>query len=239
MDTVSEIVRIADLTASRRAEMLSLMEACFEGVSAGTFNREMSEKDWAILLYERAGGALCGFSTLALMRTAVDGIPVRAFFSGDTIISPVHWGSLALEKVWLRFVFSRAKAEPGAKWYWFLICKGYRTYRYLPVYFKQHHPAPGMVFPLFEQRVRDALADIRFGSAFDAASGVIRCPGDYRLRASLDDAPQKAEHDPRVAFFCERNPNWREGSELACLTELSADNLRRPALRFLGRDGGS
>jgi hypothetical protein len=239
MSTFADIVRIAELTPKRRTEMLGLMEACFEGLNPDTFNREMAEKDWAILLLERETGALCGFSTLALMRTEVDGIPVRAFFSGDTIILPSHWGSLELEKAWLRFVFSHAKAEPGAKWYWFLICKGYRTYRYLPIYFQRYYPAPGTPIPPFEQAVLRTLAGIRFGRHFDPETGVIHCPGDYRLRPAIDDAERKAERDPRIAFFCERNPDWSTGSELACLTELSLDNIRRPALRALGKEGGS
>jgi hypothetical protein len=170
------------------------------------------------------------------MKVAVDGIPVRAFFSGDTVIQPHHWGALALEKAWLRFVFAHAKAEPRARWYWFLICKGYRTYRYLPLYFQRHHPAPGVPFPPFEKAVLDTLAELRFGRDYDPATGVIRCPADYRLRPQIDDAERKAERDPRVAFFCERNPDWKLGAELACLTELSLANLQRPALRVTERE---
>jgi hypothetical protein len=31
--------------------------------------------------------------------------------------------------------------------------------------------------------------------------------------------------DPHVAFFLNRNPGWRRGDELVCLTEIAFENL--------------
>lgn len=239
MSVLASIVRTTDLQPGRRAEMFALMERCFDGVNPATFSREMSEKDWTILLQAQESGQLCGFSTLAIMTAVVDNVRIQAFFSGDTVVLPDYWGSLELERAWLHFVFSQVSAAPDSRWYWFLICKGYRTYRYLPVYFRHYYPAPDTPMPPFERNVLHTLAHHRFGRQFDAQTGVIRCPGDYRLRASIDNASVRAAHDRRVAFFCRQNPEWTQGAELACLTELSMANLRAPALRALRRDSGA
>ena len=41
------------------------------------------------------------------------------------------WGGLALSLI---------DERPGAELYWFLIAKGYKTYRFLPVFFRSSIP---------------------------------------------------------------------------------------------------
>jgi len=233
MPLTASINDTAHLTPAECGRMLALMHTYFIGVEREVFERDLAEKPWVIVLRDDSA-CLQGFSTLCLLEETVRGERVRAFFSGDTIIDRAHWGSLELERAWLEFLYRRIGAEPESRWYWFLICKGYRTYRYLPVYFHHYYPSPEQA-PPFEQEVLDRLAIRKFGHAYDAGTGVIRCRHDYRLREGIGDITERERRDPRIAFFEERNPDWRRGDELACLTDLGYGNLKRCAYRMLGK----
>jgi len=230
------VVEVAQITTAEIDRMYALMECYFADVQRAIFDADLAEKAWAILLHDTETGNLHGFSTLCLLEETVLGVPVRALFSGDTIIDRPFWGSLALERSWLRFLFDRIDAEPEYRWYWFLISKGYRTYRYLPVFFHQYHPSPAPV-PEFEQAVLDGLARAKFGERYDPRTGIIRCRQDYRLRPGVSDISPRELRDPRIAYFQQRNPGWVHGEELACLAELSRTNLRRCGHRLLGEVG--
>lgn len=227
------IVPTRDLTPAQRDRMFALMTESFDGVSEEAFVRDLGEKPWAILLEEGAGGAVRGFSTLRFFDVCVDGRDVSALYSGDTIIQRGAWGAMALERAWIRFAFQHVDRRPERRWYWFLVCKGYRTYRYLPVYFHRYHPCPGRVLPGFEQTVLGRLASERFGHGYDPVRGVVTAPDDYRLKPGLSGIGERELRDPRIAFFQERNPGWPQGCELACLVELSRANLKRGAMRLL------
>jgi len=234
MQLTGSVIETSDLTFAERGRMLALMQAYFAGVERGAFENDLGEKPWVVVLHD-AAGELQGFSTLCLMEETVQEERVRAFFSGDTIIDRAHWGCFELERAWIRFLHARIDEEPYCRWYWFLICKGYRTYRYLPVYFHRYYPSPESM-PGFEREVLDRLAMRRFGHAYDARAGVIRCRQDYRLRDGVGDISERERRDPRIAFFEEQNPGWRRGDELACLTSLAYGNLKRIGFRMLGKE---
>jgi hypothetical protein len=230
-----ELVEVNGLTRRQKDRMFELMRSYFDGIRQESFERDLSEKHWVILLNNRQGRRIEGFSTQCVMKEIVDGQPVRALYSGDTIIDRSSWGSHALAETWIRFAFARIREEPSCRWFWFLVCKGYRTYRYLTVYFRRYHPSLRPV-PDFEQSVLHHLARRRFGECYDPHSGVIRCPDDYRLKPGVGDITEREIRNPHIAFFCQRNPDWAEGAELACLADLSMDNLRPMARRMLERD---
>jgi hypothetical protein len=48
----------------------------------------------------------------------------------------------------------------------------------------------------------------------------------------LDELPSGRLADPHIAFFLERNPGWKEGDELVCLTEIAEENLTRAGRRM-------
>jgi hypothetical protein len=236
MSLAGAVVKTASLSPNEIDQLYALMQRYFSGVQHDAFLRDLTEKPWVITLRNTETGLLQGFSTLCLMDEVVQGIRVRAFFSGDTIIDRPYWGSLELERTWFHFLYAHidAEPEPHFRWYWFLICKGYRTYRYLPVYFHRYYPSPEPM-PPFEQAVLDTLATRRFGDAYDPATGIIRCRHDYHLREGIGDISDHERRDPRIAFFEQRNPGWRQGDELACLTDLCHPNLKRCAFRMLGK----
>ena len=231
-----DIVRTGELSPTDRSRMGSLMADCFTRFDSGRFERDLAEKPWTILL-RAASGEIMGFSTLDIMETRVAGRDVRAVYSGDTIIDLRHRATTALPRAFLRFLARHTGAgRDEAEWFWFYVCKGFRTYRFLPVFYRSFFPQPGVATPAFEQQVMDHLARTRFSNTYDPDAGVVRVPGDYALREGVGDVTDERIRDPFVRFFAERNPGWIQGDELVCLVSLDRANLRNKPQQWLDRE---
>jgi hypothetical protein len=193
----------------------------------------LAEKDWVIVVADPSG-QLCGFSTQRVLEVEVAGRLVSALFSGDTIIDRAHWGDQALAHVWGRLALSLID-RGGADLYWFLISKGYKTYRFLPVFFHEFYPRHDTATPGLARAVLDALAGSRYPEDYDPEKGIIRAtPQQYWLRPDLADVPVERLADPHVRFFLACNPGYRWGDELCCLAPLTRDNFTRAAYRVIG-----
>jgi hypothetical protein len=229
-----ERARLAD---AERGAMFNLLATFFTGVDRPTFEADLGEKSHVILL-EDDRGEIRGFSTLLVYRTNVPGIDATIVYSGDTIVDRDWWGSHALPVSWLGAVRAltsdaHAVARAGAAAplvYWLLLTSGFRTYRFLPVFWRDFCPrhdsgseGKGLI---------DALADERFGSRYDAVRGVVRFARPQVLVPELLDVPSGRAVDAHVAFFLERNPGYTRGDELVCLTNLGDDNLTAAGRRI-------
>jgi hypothetical protein len=235
---------VAGLSNADRLAMYRLYETYYEGTDFGLFGADLAAKTHVIEL--RAQGVLRGFSTILLLEFDVGGAPNRAIFSGDTIIDAEYWGEQALVDAFCRFA-GRTKAwHPGAPLYWFLISKGYRTYRYLSLFAHAYYPHHARPTPPEMQSRMETLARARFGDAYDSSTGIVRFErshGHLRARwATVGDHLQ--ERHAVVQFFLQRNPGFHAGDEMVCFTELCVDNLRSFARRAFVRglnepDGGT
>ena len=213
-----DVVRRAALSRRDRDAMFTLYTTYFETGDRVTFERDLAEKEWVILLTAE-DGQVEGFSTLMRMRVG----EATIFYSGDTIVAPQRWGSFELPRVWSRHVF----AEADANTYWFLISSGYRTYRFLPLFFREFYPRDQAMKPLL-----DRIAISKFGDAYDAGTGVIRLATPAPLRSGLSD-PELRMNNPHVRFFVEANPGHANGDELACLVRIHPDNLTSAGRRMI------
>lgn len=221
----SEIVPREQLTRRDRDGMFALYTRWFAAGDRMVFERDLAEKQWVILLRDDAG-EIDGFSTL--MQFDVAGVAV--FFSGDTIVDRHRWASYDLPRMWGAHVFD----HPAPDKYWFLISSGERTYRYLPLFFRNFIPAYDRASPPPMKALLDTVAALKFGEAYDAASGVIRLATPAPLR-DIGDPAARAARDPHVRFFLERNPGHGKGDELACLVHCVPENLTKAGLRMIGR----
>ncbi|MEZ5294039.1 MAG: hypothetical protein R2745_23350 [Vicinamibacterales bacterium] len=219
------------LTTDERGEMLGLLHQHFDGVDPGQFARDLDEKDW--VLQVRRDGALVGFSTLLVFDAVHDGRPIHAIYSGDTIVAPAAWGTPALARGWIALVRGLQARRPPAPWYWLLLSSGFRTYRFLPVFWRAFWPRHDAPTPAEAQTLLDALARARCGDAFDAAAGVVRFRHPHRLRGGLVEVPEGRTADPHVQFFLARNPGHADGDELVCLTDLGEANLTAAGRRMV------
>jgi hypothetical protein len=242
---IASVVSREALAESDRAAMCALMDAYYEGVTPDRFRDDLAEKGAVIVLRERETGDIAGFSTVMTLSAMADGEPVTGVFSGDTIVARGHWGEGLLARVWIDAVLAEVRAvqrlRPGAPVYWFLICAGYKTFRYLPLFFRRFVPQPGAAAGAREAsqaarlgRIAAAFARAKFGDAFDEAAGVVRLRHATPLRSGIADVTAARLRDPAVAFFARANPGHVHGDELVCLAEVSLDNLTPAGLRMVG-----
>lgn len=216
--------------------MLRLLGTHFEGVDEETFAADLAEKNWVILL-EDAHGALRGFSTLLVYQSRVSASPLTVVYSGDTIVDPASWGSPALLLTWLEAVRRLAPVDAGLV-YWLLLTSGYRTYRFLPVFFREFVPRgaeDARGDGAAEADLLRALAEERFGPRYDPVSGIVRLARPQVLVPALLEIPEGRREDPHVAYFIDRNPGHVRGDELACLTRICDDNLTGAGRRIARR----
>ena len=215
--------------------MFALMETYYDHVRREAFDADLDEKNWVIHLIDPAGGAIRGFSTQMLLEQEADGRPVRALFSGDTIIHRDHWGTNPLARVWGQFALSLIDAHPPDELVWFLITKGYKTYRFLPLFFREFYPRRGVSTPGWASAIIDAAAGSKYPRRYDPAAGVIRA-GRFacRLRGGVADVTPGRLRDPHVRFFASRNPGHARGDELCCIAPLTRENFTPAAYRVIG-----
>jgi hypothetical protein len=228
-----EPVSIFDLTGTDRSTMFEIFSRHYDCVSWERFNHDLDEKDCAILLRDTRG-SISGFSTQKLLRAVVDDVPVRAVFSGDTVVDRSCWGEQELGKAWCRYVAALYAEEPETRLFWFLISKGFRTYLYLPLFFHDFYPCRAGPTPRFEQRVLDTVALAKFPGDYQPQTGLITFPDSQgQLKSDLAEVPERRLKHPHVKFFLERNPDYWRGTELACLAEISPLNMQLFAGRIV------
>jgi hypothetical protein len=235
MRLAARVTSVADLTPPQRDAMFLLMERHYENVHRAVFEADLAEKKWVILVSDPLGDRLCGFSTQGVRDVHVAGRPVKALFSGDTIISREHWGDHALSHTWGRLALSLIDAYADAELYWFLISQGYKTYRFLPVFFHEYYPRYDAETPAWARGVLDAVARAGYHEEYDAEAGVVRATSwQYRLREGLAEVTPGRLKNPHVRFFHFRNPGHTRGDELCCLAPLRRENFTPAAYRVIG-----
>jgi hypothetical protein len=219
----------AALSRTQRDDMFALLSRHFEGVTREQFERDLAEKNWVVEI--RRDARLLGFSTLLVCDAEFDGRALTAIYSGDTIVEPEAWGSPALARTWIAAVNHLRADFPSRPCYWLLLTSGFRTYRFLPVFWREFFPRHD-AHP-HARRLLDHLARARYGDCFFAASVIVRFPKPQRLRGQLRDVPAGRAADADIAFFLARNRGHADGDELACLTEISEANLTPAGRRMI------
>lgn len=226
-----QVVENNTLTIKDRQAMYELYRLYYDASDFNLFIQDLNEKDYAILL-RNSSGSICGFSTLKLIKFEFNDVQRLALFSGDTIIHRDHWGTQKLSLSWCRLAGLIKSQHPDVPLYWFLIVKGYRTYRYLPLFSKLFYPTRRHETPPDIQSMMDYLATHKFGNAYIKEKGVIQFEQSHgHLSEKWADIPEHVTEHPDVQFFLEKNPGYSNGDELVCFTELTENNLRSHALR--------
>lgn len=218
------LVRRRELAKSDVDQLYRLFTEYYTDVEPEVFSHDLDEKDWALLLRD-AEGTVRGFTTLAVYELKVDGRPIRAVFNGNTIVDHDHWGQQELVRTWTRFMAERKAEDPATPLYWYLISSGYRTYMYLPLFYREFYPRYDRPTPQLEQHLLDTLGRHKFPDEY--RNGVIRVRQPREcLRGELARCPPHKRRKPHVRFFLERNPGHRRGDELACAAEFRLGNIR-------------
>ncbi len=230
-EKISRTLPRSELSAEQRDEMFELLTRHFDGVTRTQFELDLLEKNWVILLQHDS--RLVGFSTLLAYETSFEGQPVSVIYSGDTVVAPEAWKSPALSRAWIACVRRLREGYPHGKYYWLLLTSGFRTYRFLPVFWREFFPRFDAPTPANQKQLLNQLAKERFGGQFDSEKGIVRFIKPQRLRSGLNTVPDGRAGDPHVAFFLKRNPGYVFGDELVCMTELTDENLTPAGRRMV------
>ena len=217
--------------------MFALLDRYYLHATREQFDADLSEKEWVLLATERTADRVCGFTTLMRLHTTIDGTPIGAFYSGDTVTESTYWAheetSLAVGLL-LRHMLEIVEEDIDHRWYWFLISSTYRSYRLLPMVFREFHPSPHCPTPPHVTRTLEAVVREKFGGGYDARASVVRFPNPTVFRPGFDSHVQ-ARDDCWEGFFRRANPGHGRGDRLASLTALSPDNLTPLGRRLLDR----
>lgn len=225
-----------ELSLADRAEMFCLLSQYFDGVTHQQFVRDLAEKNWVVEIRQQQ--RLVGFSTLLVQEEKFEGRTVTAIYSGDTIMAPAARGTTALARTWIAAVNWLRAQSPSRPCYWLLLTSGFRTYRFLPVFWQEFFPRCETPTPPGQQRLLAYLASRRYGRKYEAAQGIVRFPHPQKLREALDVLPAGRTSKLHVAFFLSRNPGHADGDELACLTEIHTGNLTPAGRRIVAATSG-
>jgi len=221
------IVSRSEIDSATREDIYQLFFRYYQKVDRTTFDQDLAEKDWVLLLRDSAG-AIQGFTTMELCDLQYKGKRIRAIFSGNTIIAQEHWGDIALMKTWGKFMARRKCEYPDIPLYWYLICSGYRTYLFLPFFFRNYYPCSNKPTPEYEKKLIDYLGAMKFPQEY--RDGIVRVSSPREcLQPDLAIPPERKLNNQHVRFFVENNPGYLRGNELVCITEFSLENNMRLA----------
>lgn len=217
--------------------MFRLLEIHYKNTRRVDFDKDLAEKEWVILLNDANSGEMKGFSTQMIFSHQFQGEEVKVLFSGDTIIDKKYWGGIELPLAFVELMLHLIKKNFEYRLYWMLISKGVRTYKFLPVFFKDFYPRFDKETPPELDQFLKSLGRKKFPETFDSKSGIVRARrnGQY-LKKQYHPTPDinKKAH---VNFFYNKNPGYLKGDELLCIAELKVDNMRQFIMRELKRTG--
>jgi hypothetical protein len=226
---------IRHLTSPDRDVMFELMERNYANMRRDRFDTDLNAKQWAIVVRSPITSDIVGFSTQTMLTACIGTESVHALYSGDTVVDRGHWGDPALASAWGNFALELIDRHPPDSLYWFLTSKGFRTYRYLPLFFKSYFPRPDTLTSAWERSVIDCFGRHGGGELFDPPSQIIRAASDKdHAKPEIAEPGLRAATDPHVRFFVERNPGFARGDELCCLAPLTRENFTRAAYRVIG-----
>ena len=214
---------IDDISPGDILAMHALFAGYYENASIETFIADLSKKSGAILVHEKGGGPLRGFSTVTTVALPEAGEGAIGVFSGDTILHHEYWGDRSLKDGFVRYMLKLKLSNPLRRVYWLLISKGYKTYLLMAKNFVSYYPRHDRPNdPKLERLVR-AYCDTLFPGKYDAKGKVLDF-GETSQKLRGEVAPittQDRLREPAIRYFEARNPEWERGVELPCIGEVS------------------
>ncbi len=228
----AEVIRVSLLSAQTCESMFNLYQRYYEATSRELFFTDLFAKDQVIVLNDETD-TLRGFTTLKLIDCQRREQPYRVIFSGDTIIHHRYWGEQSLAFTWIRRAGAIKAERSDIPLFWLLIVKGHRTYRYLQAFALDYYPHFRHHTPSAIQDLMDQLGRQLFSEHYQSDTGIVHFPSSRgQLRPEWSEPSYEVQERPEVKFFLQKNPGFRRGDELLCLTELSPGNLRPLARRL-------
>lgn len=220
------IKKVNRISSDEIEKMFFLHSEYFANVQLKNFIHDLEEKDWCILITDVAENVK-GYSTIQLIDTTFEGREITFLFSGDTLVAKENWHDNLLSGAFGHFMLYLNETYFDKELYWLLISKGFRTYRFLPVYYKEYYPVYNRETPRKVKALMDHICSKKFGASYDSQKGLVVSNGqtDY-LKPQMAVIPDQRKNNPHVHFFLTKNPNYSRGDELVCIANLSRKNLK-------------
>jgi hypothetical protein len=235
---IAEIRSISELSEADKAVMFCLFDRYFLRAHREHFESDLTNKDWAVIV-RHPDGSIIGFSTMAVYQSDSGIVSDPVLCSGDTIVDKSARGSTRFLAAWLHAVRYLRHVYGCDRFQWLLIVSGFRTYRLLPVFWREFHARYDRAIPPRTLSTMQELAAERFGTSFDSERGIVRFSNAQVLRNPSDTDPKARLADPHIAYFNRLNPGHASGDELVTLTELSDSNLTNAGKRLIREPQGS
>lgn len=227
------LLKRAEMNESNTRRMFELMEQSYDHVSHDTFIQDLGNKDYVGLLFDRFK-VIQGFTTFGINPKSTGSQNYSIIFSGDTIISPQHWGTQEMMRGWGISVGRIMRTDTTKTWYWFLLSKGHRTYMYLPLFFNEYYPAIYEAKDNVLKSIADETAIKLYGGYYKEERGVIVFESKMgALKPALAQSTFDKQNKSHVKFFLEKNPGFDKGDELVCLAELHPNNIRGYGKKYI------
>ncbi len=226
-----KICPIKELQSLEQKRMYNLMTTFYDNITWANFTSDLQDKDYCIVLYDDAG-VIQGFSTQKIIEICVENKNVKGVFSGDTIVHKDFWHtSHPLFSIFAKFFeeYSRNYTE----FYWFIICKGYKTYKILPTFFNKFYPNYQEETPQNMQKIIDIFGQ-NYSEDFNSKTGVIEYSlTKDKLKAGIADIGSNQLKNKHTAFFATKNPGHIYGYDLICLCSLKKENFLKNKVSIL------
>ncbi len=224
MSTLSgKICPINELLQSEQKRMFQLMHTFYDNITWSNFSNDLDDKDFCIVLYDD-NHIIQGFSTQKIINIKLNNRLVNGVFSGDTIVHKDFWQTgHPLFSIFARFF--EAYSRDYQEFYWFIICKGYKTYKILPTFFNKFYPNYQENTPQNLQNIIDIFGR-NYHKDFNSKTGVIEysCVKD-KLKQGIADIGKSQLNNKHTAFFAAKNPGHIDGHDLVCLCSLKKENF--------------
>ncbi|PJZ95178.1 hypothetical protein CH372_08575 [Leptospira meyeri] len=211
-------------------QMFALMEKNYVGLLFDSFIEDLKQKDSIFLFHSNR--TIYGFTGLKLFPFHFEDQDLLIAYSGDTVLDESFRGTLSIPVYWGIFMLKLSEKHPNL--YWLLTSKGFRTYRYLSVFFKDFIPMPTQTNQ-FLVRLRDQVANKFFPNLYNPNLGILnRGENSQTIRDIVTDRNvMRISKDPFIKFFEKTNPDFDKGHELVCLAHFHPSNIHQYILRIL------
>ena len=195
MSLKSNVIKVDEITYQNKLRMFNIMERVYYGTTFEKFTKDLANKNNILMLYDN-NNLIQGFTTIQIYDEKFEGKPVKILYSGDTVINKEARGDIELMRAWWRFSFDIQQKYKTCDVYWFLISKGWRTYKFFPLFLKEFYPSINKTTPKNIQNFMDKISQDKFGNLY--RNGIIYPKNPDYLKSGLNDIPEHKKNDKDV-----------------------------------------
>lgn len=222
---------VSKLNADELDKVSALYLNYYDGSCQEKVLVDLESKSEILLLF--SDNEIVGFTTYQIYNTLFEGKSIKVIYSGDTIVHHGHWGQQKLGFAWAKRLGVFCEEFSGTPFYWFLIVKGHRTYRYLPAFAKSFYPH-WEIDRSDLKGVLNYLAKDKFQDSYDEKLGIIHYQNlQGHLKSDYAYPTAREKKHKAVEFFLKKNPGYQYGDELACICEIKEENFKPLTKRLI------